>query len=145
MVEKCKALKDLENRLSNKDIATHYGAPGSTDNIDDVDCPLQLTRLCTADIMEALDKLQDLSLFSSCWDEIRSLTLIIGTLLNKEQTEGLKQNHLTDFFQVVNQIARYTKSLYGRFNIELKNNITYDNNLVIFIVLSPFLENSNSR
>ena len=29
--------------------------------------------------------------------------------------------------------------------IELTKNITYDNNTTIFIVLSPFLENLNSR
>ena len=102
LVEKCKPLKDLENGFSNKDIAAQYGVPGSTDNIDDLDCRLPLTRLCKADIMEALDKLQDISLFSSYGDEIISLTFKIGTFLNKEQTDGLKQNYLTDFFQVVN-------------------------------------------
>ena len=54
------------------------------------------------DIEEALDKFQDLALFSSNGDEIRSLTLKIETYLNKERTEDLKQSHLTDFFQVVN-------------------------------------------
>ena len=72
------------------------------DNIDDLDCLPPLTRPSKGDIKEALDKLQDLSLFSSYGDEIRSLTLKIETFLNKEQTEGLKQSHLTDFFQVVN-------------------------------------------
>ena len=93
---------------------------------------------------EALDKLQDLSLFSSYGNEIRYLTLKIETFLNKERTEGLKQSHLTDFFQVVNY-QRDTDSLYGRFYIELTKNITYDNTPVIFIVLSPFLENSISQ
>ena len=115
------------------------------DNIGDLDCPPPLTRPSMGDIEEALDKLQDLSLFSSFGDEIRSLTLKIETFLNKERTEGLKQSHLTDFFQVVNYIAKYTNSLYGRFYIELTNNITCDNNPVIFFVLSPFLENSHSR
>ena len=72
------------------------------DNIDDLDCPPPLTRPSKGDIEEALDKLQDLSLFSSYGDEIRSLTLKIEAFLNKERTEGLKQSHLTDFFQVVN-------------------------------------------
>ena len=97
------------------------------------------------DIEKALDKVQDLSLFSSYGHEIRSLNLKIETFLNKERTEDLKQSHLTDFFQVVNYTARYANSLYGRFYIELTKNITCDKNLVIFIVLSPFLENSNSR
>ena len=68
------------------------------DNIDDLDCPPPLTQPSQGDIEEALDKLQDLSLFSSYGDEIRSLTLKIDTFLNKERTEGLKQSHLTDFF-----------------------------------------------
>ena len=72
------------------------------DNIDGLDCPPPLTRPSKGDIEEALDKLQDLSLFSPYGDGIRSLTLKIETFLNKEQTEGLKQSHLTDFFQVVN-------------------------------------------
>ena len=72
------------------------------DNIDDLDCLPPLTRLSKGNIEEALDKLQDLLLFSSYGDEIRSLTLKIETFLNKERTEGLKQSHLTDFFQVVN-------------------------------------------
>ena len=49
-----------------------------------------------------------------------------------ERTASLKQSNLTDFFQVVNQIGRYTNSLYGRFCIELAKNITYDNKPVIF-------------
>ena len=78
-------------------------------------------------------------------DKIRSLTLKTDTFLNKKRTERLKQSHLTDFFQVVNWIARCTNSLHGRFYIEFRKNITYDNNPVIFTALSPFLENSNSR
>ena len=62
----------------------------------------KLTNKSKGDIEEALGKLQGLSLFSSYGDEIRSLTLKIETLLSKERTEGLKQGHLTDFFQVVN-------------------------------------------
>ena len=30
LAEKCKALKDLENGLSNKDVATKYGVPRNT-------------------------------------------------------------------------------------------------------------------
>ena len=68
------------------------------DNTDDLDYPTPLTWMSKGDIEEALDKLQDLSLFSSYGDEIRSLTLKIETFLNKERIEGLKQSHLTDFF-----------------------------------------------
>ena len=85
----------------------------------------------------------DLSCFSSYGDEIRFLTLKTETFLNKEQRERL--SHLADFFQVVNKIARYTSLLYGRFYIELTKNTTSDNNPVIFIVFSQFLENSNSQ
>ena len=51
----------------------------------------KVTNKSKGDTEEALDKLQDLSLFSSYRDEIRSLTLKIETFLNKERTEGLKQ------------------------------------------------------
>ena len=71
-------------------------------NIDDLDCPPPLTRPSKGDIEEVLDKLQDLSLFSSYGDKISPLTLKIEALLNKERTEGLKQSHLTDFFQTAN-------------------------------------------
>ena len=53
------------------------------DDIDVLDCPTPLTRPCKGDIEEALDKLQDLSLFSSYGDEIRSFTLKIEIFLNK--------------------------------------------------------------
>ena len=68
------------------------------DNIDDLDCPPPLTRPSKGDIKEALDKLQGLSMFSSYGDKIWSLTLKIESFMNKEETEGLKQSHLTDFF-----------------------------------------------
>ena len=61
-------------------------------------CSPPLTWLSKGDI----EKLQDHSFFSSYGGEIRSLTLKIETFLNNEQPEGLKQSHLTDFFQVVN-------------------------------------------
>ena len=41
-------------------------------------------------------------------------------------------------------LLRYTSSWYGRFYIELTKNITYGNYPVIFVILSPLLENSNS-
>ena len=44
-------------------------------------------RLSKSDAEEALAKLQDLSLFISYGNKIRSLTLKIETFLNKEQTE----------------------------------------------------------
>ena len=53
------------------------------DNIGDLDHPSPITQPCKGDIEEALDKLQDLSLFSSYGDEIRSLILKIEAFLNK--------------------------------------------------------------
>ena len=41
--------------------------------------------------------------------------------------------------------CKVNKLLYGRFYIELSKNVAKDNNPVIFIVSSSFLENSNSR
>ena len=55
-----------------------------SDNIDDLDYPPPLTRPFKGDIEETLNKLHDLSLSSSCGDEIRSRTLKIETFLNKE-------------------------------------------------------------
>ena len=62
-----------------------------SDKIDNLDSPPPLTPPTKEDIKEALDKLQDLSLFSSYGDGIRSLILKLETFLNKEQIEGLKQ------------------------------------------------------
>ena len=62
-----------------------------SDKIDKLDSPPPLTPPTKEDIKEALDKLQDLSLFSSYGDGIRSLILKLETFLNKEQIEGLKQ------------------------------------------------------
>ena len=58
------------------------------DNIDDLDCLPPLTWPSKGDIEEVLDKLQDLSLFSSYGDEIRSLTLKMETFLvrNEQRT-----------------------------------------------------------
>ena len=57
----------------------------------------KLTNKTKGDIEETSNKLQDLSLFSSYGDEIRSLTLKIEIFLNKERTEDLKQSQLTEF------------------------------------------------
>ena len=69
------------------------------DVIDDLDFSPPLTRPSKSDVEEALDKLQDLSLFSSYGNEIQSLTLKIETSLNKERMESLKQSYVTDFFK----------------------------------------------
>ena len=138
-------MKDLENGLSNKGVAAKYGVLRNTLST--------LAALLEKKGMNASRKKTpcgnyekvDLSFFSSYGDEIRFLTLKIETFMNKEQRERLKQSHLADFFQVVNKIARYTSLLYGRFYIELTKNTTSDNNPVIFIVFSQFLENSNSQ
>ena len=136
-------MKDLENGLSNKGVAAKYGVLRNTLST--------LAALLEKKGMNASRKKTPcgnyekvgLSFFSSYGDEIRFLTLKIETFLNKEQRERL--SHLADFFQVVNKIARYTSLLYGRFYIELTKNTTSDNNPVIFIVFSQFLENSNSQ
>ena len=71
-------------------------------NTDGLDSPPSLTRLSKGIIEEALDQLPDISLVRYYGDKIRSLSLKMETFLNKEGTEGLKQSHLTAFFQVVN-------------------------------------------
>ena len=55
------------------------------DNIDDLDCSPPLTRTSKGDIEEVLDELQDLSLFTSYGDEIKSRTLKIEIFLNKDR------------------------------------------------------------
>ena len=136
-------MKDLENGLSNKGVATKYGF--LRNNVSTLAALLEKKGMNASRKKMPCGNYEkvDLSLFSSYGDEIRFLTLKIETFLNKEQRERL--SHLADFFQVVNKIARYTSLLYGRFYIELTKNTTSDNNPVIFIVFSQFLENSNSQ
>ena len=71
------------------------------DDVENLDFSPGLMHLFKSGVEKTLGKFQSLSLFSSCGNEIRSLTLDIDAFLNKEQTESLKQIHLTDFFQVV--------------------------------------------
>ena len=73
----------------------------SDDDVENLDFSPGLMHLFKSGVEKTLGKLQSLSVFSSYGNEIRSLTLDIDAFLNKEQTESLKQLHLTDFFQVV--------------------------------------------
>ena len=57
------------------------------------------TRPSTSEIEEALETLQDLSLFSTHGDEIRSLVLNIKSLLVRERIDNLKQSVVTYFFK----------------------------------------------
>ena len=50
------------------------------------------------EIEESLDKLRDLSLFSTHGDEIQSLTLKLEALLDKERLQNLQQRPVTDYF-----------------------------------------------
>ena len=98
LAEKCKVLKDLENGKSNRDVAAATDVtsasymsdadilteviPDSIENqdvdvIEDLDFSPPLTRPSKSDVEEVLDKLQDLSLFSSYSNEIWSLILKI--------------------------------------------------------------------
>ena len=51
------------------------------------------------EIEESLDKLRDLSLFSTHGDEIQSLTLKLEELLDKERLQNLQQRPVTDYFE----------------------------------------------
>ena len=57
------------------------------------------TRPSTNEIEDALEKLQDLFVFSTRGDEIRSLVLDIESLLVRERIDNLKQSVVTDFFK----------------------------------------------
>ena len=106
--DKCKVLKDLENGKSNRDVTAANDVtsasymsdadihteviPDSIENqdgdvIEDLDFSPPLTRPSKSDVEEVLDNLQDLSLFSSYGNEIRSLILKIETFLNKARTD----------------------------------------------------------
>ena len=51
------------------------------------------------EVEDALETLQDLSMFSTCGDEIRSLLLNMESLLVREWIDNLKQSVVTDFFK----------------------------------------------
>ena len=50
------------------------------------------------EIEESLDKLHDLSLFSTHGDEIQSLEALLDKLLDKERLQNLQQRPVTDYF-----------------------------------------------
>ena len=66
----------------------------------DVDVP-PLQRPSYYECEEALDKLHNLSLFSSHGEEIQSLTLKMEALMNKDRLESLQQRYVTDYFKKV--------------------------------------------
>ena len=53
----------------------------------------------TNEVEDALETLQDLSMFSTCGDEIRSLLLNMESLLVRERIDNLKQSVVTGFFK----------------------------------------------
>ena len=53
----------------------------------------------TNEVEDALETLQDLSMFSTYGDEIRSLLLNMESLLVRERIDNLKQSVVTDFFK----------------------------------------------
>ena len=57
------------------------------------------TRPSTNGVEDALETLQDLSMFSTRGDEIRSLVLNMESLLVRERIDNLKQSVVTDFFE----------------------------------------------
>ena len=83
--------------MSDADILTEVIADAIEDQNDDVtedlDFSPPLRRPSKSDVEEALAKLQDLFLFSSYENEIRSLILKIKSFLHKKRTESLKQSH----------------------------------------------------
>ena len=57
------------------------------------------TRPSTNEVEDAFETLQDLSMFSTRGDEIRSLVLNMESLLVRERIDNLKQSVVTDFFK----------------------------------------------
>ena len=58
-----------------------------------------LTRPSTNEVEDLLETLQNLSMFSTHGDEIRSLLLNMESLLVHERIDNLKQTVVTDFFK----------------------------------------------
>ena len=67
------------------------------DEVDEENTPP--TRPSTNEVEDALETLQDLSMFSTRVDEIRSLVLNMESLLVRERINNLKQSVVTDFFK----------------------------------------------
>ena len=57
------------------------------------------TRPSTNEVEDALEMLQNLSMFSTRGDEIRSVVLNMESLLVRERIDYLKQSVVTDFFK----------------------------------------------
>ena len=109
---KCKALKDLEKGMKNKDVAesdedinaqlieVDEGCESEEDDQDDQDDEsVRQTRPSASEIGNALEVLQDLSLFSTHGEQIHSLVLKIESTLVLEKCENLKQSCMTNFFR----------------------------------------------
>ena len=56
-------------------------------------------RPSTNEVEDALEMLQELSMFSLRGDEVRSLLLNTESLLVRERIDNLKQGVVTDFFE----------------------------------------------
>ena len=57
------------------------------------------THPSTHEVEDALETLQDLSMFSTRGDETRCLVLNMESLLVRERIDNLKQSVVTDFFK----------------------------------------------
>ena len=57
------------------------------------------TRPSTNEVQDALKRMQEISIFSTRGDEIRSLVLSMENLLVRERIDNLKQSVVTDFFK----------------------------------------------
>ena len=70
----------------------------SEDDQDDDENKLP-TRPSTNEVVDALETLQDLSIFSMHENEIQFLVLNMERLLDRERIDNLKQSVVTDFFK----------------------------------------------
>ena len=70
----------------------------SEDDQDDKESTA-LTRPSTNEVEDTLEILQDLSMFSSCGDEICPFLQNMESFLVREQIDNLKQSVVTDFFK----------------------------------------------
>ena len=103
-----KSFADLDSEVvtsasfsNNDDIIAEVIEGENEENEDDQDDEESTppTRLSTNGVEDALETLQDLSMFSTRGDEIRSLVMNMESLLVRERIDNLKQSVVADFFK----------------------------------------------
>ena len=83
----CKALKDLEKKMTNRDVAAKYGVPKS------------ILSIWVKNKHKLTTSLEKKGMFSKRGDEICTLLLNMESLFVRERIDDLKQSVVTNFFK----------------------------------------------